>query len=873
MSRVFHLIPHTHWDREWYLTAPAFRARLVSMLDDLLARLETDARLTFVLDGQTVLVEDYLRVRPDREPAVRSLVERGRLQVGPWYVLADEQIPSGEALVRNLLLGRADAERLGGRLGVLYSPDAFGHPAALPTLAAEFGIPFGVIWRGYGGEAGQERDLLRWRGRDGGTLLVHHLPPDGYEVGSALPAERGPLRERWPALRDALVARAAGPHVAVFVGADHHAVHPGLPRLRDLLAELEPDADIRISRLDDYLTAADEAAAEIPEVDGELRWSYGYTWTLQGTHGTRLPLKWLNDECQLALERAAEPLAALATRHGGTDRRPLLAHAWRTLVRSQFHDSICGCTTDPVARAVEVRLDAARATAREIARASLQELVGHDPDAVREAGDTADPRLLLWNPAARARGGVVVVETTWFIRDLLVGPPGGRIARGGQPPDCVGLRLGDRPLVVQELGRGRGQERVDAARHYPDQDEVERVRLAVMVPPLDGFGCAEVMATSLSPAGAAKGDGVTVRGGRLVNHRIEVGIGGDGAFELRDRQTGRRYAGLLQFECEADVGDTYSFCPVADAPVERSGAPSRVHVIAHGPLVAALEARWSLGPAAVRVVVSLRAGDSAARCTVDIDSYGRDYRLRARIPTGVAAGSALAGAAFGAVVRDAVAADAARYSRETPVATAPAHRFVAVAGERRGIAVLGAGFMEYELDPAGAVLVTLLRAVGELSRGELRTRPGHAGWPEPTPLAQCIGRHRLQLGLLPLAGADEAREERLIECWEDLFVPVRGVWLRRSLPLTLPPTGVTLDGDGLVFTAMKPAESGEGTVLRCVNARDAPVAGRWYLATPARSASRIRADEQVPRPLQLQEGGRVIPFAAGPRELVTVLID
>src|SRR5919108_4026588 len=167
---IFHLVPHTHWDREWYLPRAAFQARLVSTMDDLIERLQGDpAYRSFLLDGQTVLVEDYLRARPEREADVRALVKTGRLQVGPWYVLADEQIPSGEALVRNLLLGAADAERLGGRLDVLYSPDAFGHPGVLPTLAREFGIKNGVLWRGLGrgggggggGPAGQDRALYK----------------------------------------------------------------------------------------------------------------------------------------------------------------------------------------------------------------------------------------------------------------------------------------------------------------------------------------------------------------------------------------------------------------------------------------------------------------------------------------------------------------------------------------------------------------------------------------------------------------------------------------------------------------------------------------------------------------------------------------
>ena len=246
---IFHLIAHTHWDREWYLPRAAFHARLVAALDDLIARLHADPGYrSFLLDGQTVLLEDYMRACPDREADVRALVKTGRLQVGPWYVLADELIPSGESLIRNLLLGAADAERLGGRLDVLYSPDAFGHPAAWPDLAREFGIRYGVLWRGRGGEPGEEHDVFRWAGAVGHEVLVWHLPPQGYEIGAALPTARDALAEAWPPVRDVLLARAHGKHVPVFVGADHHAAHPELTSLRDRLAELEPQ-DRKSTRL------------------------------------------------------------------------------------------------------------------------------------------------------------------------------------------------------------------------------------------------------------------------------------------------------------------------------------------------------------------------------------------------------------------------------------------------------------------------------------------------------------------------------------------------------------------------------------------------------------------------------------------------
>src|SRR3989454_685251 len=307
---IFHLIPHTHWDREWYLPRAAFQARLVPALDDLLERLQADPGYrSFLLDGQTVLVADYLSARPEREAELKTLVKTGRLQLGPWYVLTDELIPSGEALVRNLQLGAADAERLGGRLDVLYSPDAFGHPAVWPRLAGGFGMRAGVVWRGLGGEPGQERDLYRWRGPDGRDVLLWQLPPAGYEIGAALPADADRLAPAWRAVRAALVERAAAKHIPVFVGADQHAAHPDVSRLRDLLAELEPQSAFRVSRLEEFFQAVADGAKPAP-LAGELRWSYRYAWTLQGVHAAPAPLKRRSSAAELFLERGAEPLAA-----------------------------------------------------------------------------------------------------------------------------------------------------------------------------------------------------------------------------------------------------------------------------------------------------------------------------------------------------------------------------------------------------------------------------------------------------------------------------------------------------------------------------------------------------------------------------------
>jgi alpha-mannosidase len=879
LSLIFHLIPHTHWDREWHLSAATLQARLVPMMDELLDVLNQDATVrSFLLDGQTVLVEDYLRARPDREAELKTLVRTGRLQVGPWYVLADEQIPSGESLIRNLLYGTADAERLGGRSDVLYSPDAFGHPPEMPTLAREFAIKHGVLWRGLGGERGQDRDLYKWKAPDGKELLIWHLPPQGYESGAALAADRQSLPAAWASVRAVLAARAAGRHVPVFVGADHHALHPAIGKLRDLLAEIEPGSAFRVSRLDEFFQAAGESARPAT-ITGELRWSYRYTWTLQGTHGTRLPAKRRHSRAELWLERYAEPLAALARKHGGRDRRPLLETAWRTLLRCAFHDSICGTTNDAAARRIASRHDAVESSCREIVRGAVHELTGYDADAVRDQSEPPDAgTLVLWNPAARARGGITIVDVTFFRRDLLVGPPApGRLPREGPGYRPFALAAGaTRPLGMQVLDRGTGWDRIDAFRHYPDQDEVDVVRVAIRAPTVAGLGMTPLGVTEASKAASDASGGATVRARSVLSRELEVTLEATGALALLDKHRGQWFFGLLRLEDSGDAGDAYSFCPAAPERMGRTEGPIRVRRLAAGPLVAAIEARYLVragrGAVAVRLVLSMQADSPVVRCALELDNQAQDHRLRARFPLGLEGARAVAGTQFGALARAPVTVDPAQFPLETPVRTAPAHRFVAAADGNRGLAILFPGFAEYEWTPQGDCVVTLLRAIGQLSRGDLPTRPGHAAWPTAIPAAQCGGRQRVEFGIATVTAADIERGDVIPALWEDVFLPVRGFWLRGMTDLKPAPGSMTLEGQGLVLSSVKPAQVGSAVVLRCYNATDRAAQGAWRFGEAVRSAHRVRADEKESTALVLEEKGKLVRFTAAPRELVTLIV-
>jgi alpha-mannosidase len=188
------VVPHTHWDREWYEPFQTFRYRLVDLLDELLPRLDADpAYAHFMLDGQMAVIDDHVAVRPDAANTIRRLAASGRLSVGPWYILMDEFLVSGEAMVRNLQLGLERAAAYGGAMPVGYLPDMFGHVAQMPQLLRQFGFEHAVVWRGVPNAV--DRSAFWWQAPDGSSVRAEYLP-QGYGNGASTPDDAKALVAR-----------------------------------------------------------------------------------------------------------------------------------------------------------------------------------------------------------------------------------------------------------------------------------------------------------------------------------------------------------------------------------------------------------------------------------------------------------------------------------------------------------------------------------------------------------------------------------------------------------------------------------------------------------------------------------------------------
>jgi hypothetical protein len=372
------------------------------------------------------------------------------------------------------------------------------------------------------------------------------------------------------------------------------------------------------------------------------------------------------------------------------------------------------------------------------------------------------------------------------------------------------------------------------------------------------------------------------RGAALDNGIVRVSVSTGGLVELFDHARGERYADLLELVGASDTGDTYSPSPTRVERALPRITPVTTRILAEGALVGALEATWSVragaspgragaGVVDVRLVLQVFKGSAIVRGRLELDNQAHDHRLRMRVPIGVQGEQLLAGAQFGANRRGATGPAVVASTMEAPVTTFPVHRHASAATAGRGLAFLAPGFFEAEWQD-GDLVVTLLRATGELSRSDLATRPGHAAWPVPTPLAQCRGQTRIAFALAPVDAAQLASGDAVPALWEDAFVPIQAWWLRDATDLQVPGDFIEIEGEGLVLSAVKPAEDGAGAVVRVVNLRAAGVQGHLHFGSPRSIAGRTRADEREVAPLALTNGGRSVPLVVGPLGLATMVV-
>ena len=893
------VVPHTHWDREWYAPFETMRFHLVRFFDELLDVMESDPDLpVFLLDGQAVILEDYLEVRRDQRARVERLVSSGRLRPGPGYVQPDEFHVSGEALVRNLLIGCRVAAGFGWVVREGYMPDTFGHVHQLPQILRGFGIDTFYAMRGFREDADTFGSQFWWEGPDGSRVLTEWLT-ESYSNAAVLAAEPDRMLlhhgavVRYDSLTE-LLGR-MGPRAATRVllllnGGDHLRVQRNVPAMVAAL-DAGVDATIRLGGLEDFHELV--AAGPLPEtvVRGELR-SGRFHAVFDGIGSTRTPLKALNERTEAHLTGVAERLDALATLVDGRSSLDSLRHAWRELIKNYAHDSICGCSVDEVHDEMVTRLT----TIGQVTSAVAEDALARIAVAAAPACAPAEIPIVVVNPSGFVRSGPVCVDV---LPDL--DAPVGERRFGWTQGAGVDL---DAYTLLDASGRALEFTRTPAARvqvtDVLDRRKellLDRISFTVEgVPALGtaGFRLVPTEASAAPPPHQAQA-AHTVPGGpedderplALDNGILQVDVEAGGTIALTDLRSGARFSGLLALIDEADAGDEYGIASLpADEPITQDpntwsaqpGADAGTLIVRHRLVLPAGLADDRRGRAAETVDVDvtytlrLAPGDDVVGVDVDIDNQARDHRLRLLVPTGLPTSTTVAESAFGVVRRDGSIPEPTGWM-DLPSGVFAMRRFVGIEHEGSGLQVLAEGLHEYASTADGTVLLTLLRSVGWLARVDHPLRPYKVGPEIPTPGAQCLGRHRFRLALRPFSGHDGVGH--LYRAAEEFSVPLQAFapWGRSARGGREPAAslGVQIDPDDVVLSAVKTSEDRQSMLVRIFNSADEPVSALLRPAFTVASAQLCTLEETPQSDLPPASDGSVL-VPLGPAQIATVLL-
>ncbi|MBE2183536.1 MAG: hypothetical protein IAE89_08940 [Anaerolineae bacterium] len=892
------LVSHTHWDRAWYCTFQEYRIRLVHLIDRLFEILEDDPEYSvYMLDGQMSILDDYLEARPSKAGLLQEYCRVGRIQVGPWFVLADEFLVSPESLIRNLQMGRRAGIPYGGVMQIGYVPDGFGHIAQLPQILRGFGIDNAFFWRGVGVEGDRIGTEFVWNAPNGDGVTTI-LMPWGYHnisnLGFAIHWGDTSQMAFDPALAQAQIARvierlepmANTDALLLMNGIDHAEPEPRIPEVIKAANERLEDVEVRQGMLLDHLGNVRASGKMLPEFEGEFRWGR-YSEILQGVYSTRIHLKQQNHAAEVRMERYVEPLTALAWLSGAKvpEGTPdLAALAWRWVLLNHPHDDMYGCGIDEVHEEMVYRFSQTRQIGEALIRDSLRQLARQ----IDMTGQTGMP-LVIYNPSGQARREVVEAAVDFEFDDLM--------ADGFQVVNAAGemvphQTVSDELLFWMEVLKPNRKRRI-------------RLLLPADVPAC-GYTTLYVQPKQ-ADTGFVSELRIYERGAE--NALLAFVITEDGSLTVTDKATGQQYSQLNQFYDSEDIGDAYSHCPFPESqPVTTAGQRPMVTLLENGPLrvMFAIEYNFSIpkGLSADRgrrseetalmpltVEVSLAAGQAYLAIETRLRNEAEDHKLTARFRTGLRVESAYVDESFMVAERK-LALPPSEGWVEDPTPLMHQRTFTDLSDDLRGLAILNRGLPSVEVSEDGVIALTLLRAVGWLSRDDLWIRRIAAGPLVPTPEAQCKGDYTFEYAIFPHSGD----WQQVVQVAHHYNAPLLGARGDTHPGLELREMNITRDDPALVmpipwprggklpdsysFVAVEPPElalsavyrSGDCLIVRVYNVtREAIPQASIRFGVPVALAARVNMAEEVIAEMTVTGGDHVV-FDVGPAEVVTLKI-
>lgn len=862
--KTLHIISHTHWDREWYMSFEDFRMRLVELFDTLIETMENNSDFKyFHLDGQMILIDDYLEIRPYMRDRLLALIRAGRIQVGPWYILQDEFLTSGEANVRNMIEGLRRCEELDVKpLMSGYMPDAFGNISQLPQILRGFDIDNAVFGRGieeiFADNTSSETPLppqtdLIWSSHDG-SKVIGVMFRNWYNNANEMPTDEKEVKERYGALISATTESAKSPNLLGMNGGDHQPIQKTIPESIAAANRIfGKDVEIKHSNFHDYIAAIRPFSDSFYPISGELTGQHtSGQFSLVSTASTHIPIKQKNHRVQNLLSNRCEPLSAFSKIFGDEYRFDMIRHAWKLLMQSHPHDTICCCSCDEVIKETDVRLMKAEKTAEYVLGEAIRFL--------SEKIDTSigsEKNIIVFHTNPKTTETVIKTNVYFKSRED---------AEALALYDFYGNQI---PCQFKHLG---GTFRFELPKDSFRKSSWDYgVELTFPVK-LTGMGC---FAYKLVKDGSEIVDTAFRFDERTAqNDTLRLEIADNGTLTVYDLVSGSSFKGLNYFEDTGDIGDSYNYFRAEGQTIYTLSSDAQISVFESNsfsvtykilqkmniPVGLSADHKKRSDEKIVNEIISyvtLSQGIHRIDIKTHIENKSEDHRIRAVFPTDISTSTVFADGQFDVLERNIVPWN----GWTNPENLQRMQAFFALEDNSRGLLIAARGLHEYEVlrDERTDMALTLLRSIGRIGDW------GHF----PTPDMQLKRPLNLEYAIIPYSPKERATAfERAYSISYDRLVSAETD--RHDGVIAPNESLAVIKGDFVSCSAFKRAESSDDCIMRIYNSSDTSQTASIRLTKKFTSVFETNLAEDKER--RLNYDGEQLNINIPAKKIITLLL-
>lgn len=838
VKKVF-VVPHTHWDREWFFTSDQAKVYLLKDLKDVLDHLEASGQYgSFLLDGQSSLIEDYLNWRPQERNRVEKLVKEKKLILGPWYTQTDQYLASGESIINNLRIGMKQSDELGGHMNIAYVPDSFGQESSMPQIYQQLGIDDAVLYRGFSLDDTKQSEFT-WQGEDGSEISVFRMAC-GYFIGGVVDETKlAQLMTEEPF--KTVVDQASTDNVLFPNGSDMAPLRFDLPEFIERLNQANKGKfTFEVASLEDYITAVKEAKPELRLITGEQ--DCGKDMRVhKSISSSRADLKALNTKLQNYLANVVEPVLALGSYFGLPYPTKTLEDLWKKMAKNAAHDSMGNCVSDRVNEDIKARYQKVEDIATALVEVTLRQI----STGVKNDGHPIT--LTVFNTLPVERGGVVSKRIYSPSRNFKIQDYNGQ----NIPFEITAVKDVTELITSSTIQLDPGQ-----AIYLPEK--VYQLDVNMQLANIPAFGYKQLSLVSEQDQEIDLPTRQT--GTKIENEFYQISVNVDGSLDILDKLNNHLYQKQAILEENGDDGDSYNYSPAKQDLVSYSTAqPHRSQCIQNAlsskliidydfsvPSDLAARAKGLTDvKMPTQMIVTLDRASKLIKFELNVDNrLPKSHRLCIDFDSEVVTNTSIADIQFGTIKRPLTKKQALRdwhqnqgAWQEKPISINTVQSFVAMSDDERGLALIPQGVREYECigKDNATIRLTVFRTYGMLGKRDLLYRPGRASGDEtvPTPEAELNQHLSFELAMTTMqTGYDQAALASEVKAFETpLQVYQYAEFLNGRLTFPFNPVKRTADPElslfktdnKLVISTVEQTEEGTGYQMRLYNPLFHPV--------------------------------------------------